>query len=78
MLFVADPKKVLEDFYSNLLDEVLNHNLVFRTATDGLITAPPATLAVRNTREELNTARHKVGLAADYEGRRSISEISHL
>jgi len=49
-----------------------------RTGTHGLITALPATLAVGNKREEFNTARHKVGPAADYEGRRSILDISHL
>jgi hypothetical protein len=51
---------------------------MLRTATDGLITVLPATLAVRNKREEFNTARHKVGLAADYEGRGFIFNISHL
>jgi len=78
LLFVADSKTVQEDIYTSLLDEVLKHNLMLRTATDGLITVLPVTLAVRNKRAEFNTARHKVGLAADYEGRRLILDISHF
>jgi len=64
--------------YSNLLEEILKHNLMLMTATDGFIAALAATLAVRNNREEFNTPRHKVGFAADYEGRGFIIEISHL
>jgi len=51
---------------------------MLRTGTDGLITVLPATLAVRNKREEFNTARHNVYPAADYEGRGFILDISHL
>jgi hypothetical protein len=51
---------------------------MLRTATDGLITELPATLAVRHKRAEFNTARRKVGLAADYEGRGFVLDISRL
>ena len=47
--------------------------------TDGRITVLPAQLwLLETTGKEFNTARHRVVLAADYEGRRFLLDISHF
>jgi hypothetical protein len=58
LVFVADLKKVQEDIYSNMSDEVIKHNLVLRTRTDELATVLPSTLVVSNNRGECNTVKH--------------------
>jgi len=52
--FVADPtKKVQEDIYSNMSDEVLQHNLALRTDRWPHYCTSGSTLAVRNNRERI-------------------------